>query len=476
MQVFSRLSATFEYRRLLLTAMVVGALAFPGSEGWAGSLADGDRLASEHRLLSALLRYEDASRHSTGLRPAQIRMGRVHLRRGQWREAAEVFGQAEARGAASREVRLGLATAQHRLGDVHSSLATLGRELAIRPENGEAWVQLVERGARAGLRPGEIREMLAGVPAPVGETPVGQKAAYLLGSCVMDPASREGSAALYRAATGADPRVAEMARELLEAADAVQGREGRAVSLAGSLLAQGLVGPALATLDGVGGDGPRSAEVWALRGAALLRLGDADEAERAIRRSLELAPEEPLGEFLLGSVLRHRGESEEAARLLRKVVGRAQPNPAFYLELANALVESGDYGVAEQALRLAVQAAPDSAEVRLAVVGFHVDRQYRVDRVLDDARDAVRLSGGSAEALGALGWALHLTGSSEEAVDFLLKAVSKDPESPLLRYRLGSVYDGLGRKDLAREQYLMVGELDGSGMHWQRVREALAEP
>lgn len=274
---------------------------------------------------------------------------------------------------------------------------------------------------------------------------------------------------MQQAAGSKDEYSARLAKELLDAGEV----EPVQLSLARALLAQGLAGPALGVLQGAENVASPDPRALALEGYALTRAGRLDRAEGLIRRSLALDQRQSLAQFFLGGLLRLKGDREGAARALDAAAQRERGNPALYVELADALVDVADYGDADQSMKLAVKAAPDSAEVRLAAARFRVDNQYRVEDALEDAEAAVRLSGRSPESLATLGWALHLSGRSAEALGPLVEAVAKAPESALLRYRLGSIYDGLGQRDRAKEQYLMVGELDGRGDLWKRAKAAL---
>ncbi len=467
---------TLLLRRCLLAAFLAGLALLPGSEGWSGILADGDRLVSEHRLLSALDSYNRAAAFPEAFPTAQLRLGQTYLRRGQPQEAAEAFRRIGTEGTAARGALLGLAEASGQLQDSSGSLAALRRALEFQPTDLENWNRLVEQAARSGLRPVEIQDLLRGLPISGREGVLGQRADYLLGACLLEPDRGEGLADLQRASSGSDPEVKGMAVELLEASKASD-QATRSVEEARVMLAQGLAGPALARIEGLSfGDPKRDSEVWALRGYALKEAGRGDQAEDAARRSLDLLPNQPLATFLLGSLLVTRGDAEGAVSWLRRALEKMPANPALYAELANALVGLGDYSDAQRALTLALQAAPESGELRLAVARFYVDRQYRVEEGLEAAREALRLTHNSPEALGTEAWALHLLGRSQEAVSPAEQAVSGEPESALLRYRLGSIYEALGQRERAREQYRMVEELDGAGELWQRVKAALADP
>lgn len=456
---------------ILLLALSTVFVLVPGSDGWSGAAARGDQLAAEHRLLSAIGEYQEAVQRPGGDPAARLRLGDVFLRRGQWQDAVSSLQIAEVGGNESRELLLGLATAQDKAGDIQASLATLRRELSLRPDNADAWTRLVERAAQSGLRPSEITQKLAGAPSPLDSPAPVQKVLYLEGACLLGPDSELGAKALRRASTGPDQEIRASAGALSAAAQQGDGPD-RAVSIANALLAQGLLGPALGYLEKAQGTA-QEAERQALLGYVLMQTGHMDQAKEALRRSQQLDPELQTGQFMMGSFLRRNEDAEGAAPLLEKAARQKPANPAIYAELANALVDLGDYGTAEQALHLAIQAAPEDGDLQLAVAAFYVDRQYRIGEALPEAQQAVRMLGRSPASLSTLAWALHLSARSKDALGPMMEAVAKDPESPLLRYRLGSIYEGLGRRPEAREQYLMVHELDSTGSHWKRAQEAL---
>lgn len=243
--------------------------------------------------------------------------------------------------------------------------------------------------------------------------------------------------------------------------------------MANSLLASSLFGPALDYLDVEQPGGAPEAERQALLGYVLMSTGRREEAGVAVRGSQQIDPGLRLGQLMMGRYLLASDDPDAAVPLLAAAAKQQPPNPAIYLELANALAMAGDYGTAEQALKLAVQADPESGEVHLAVADFYVSQQYRVEKALPEAEEAVRLIGRTPTTLGTLGWGLHLTGRSAEALQPLLDAVAMEPESALLRYRLGSVYESGGRKSDALREYHLVQELDGEGSIRKRADAAI---
>jgi tetratricopeptide (TPR) repeat protein len=110
------------------------------------------------------------------------------------------------------------------------------------------------------------------------------------------------------------------------------------------------------TLD-AGGD-PRLCHALAGKGALL--AGDADAAERAYLKSLELGENsEALGG--MGAVQFVRGKPREAVRYFRKALELRPRDPDLLFNLGNALAQSDRPAEAEQAYRSSLEADPFSA-------------------------------------------------------------------------------------------------------------------
>lgn len=457
---------------LVFVAMAVSFAVVPGSEGSSGALSAANRLAQEHRLLSAAAEFEAAALRPRGDPTAHARLGDILLRRGQEREAADSLKLALAGGALDRRTFENLASAQERSGDQNGAFLTLRQTLVLWPDDTGAWVHLVRSAAEKGTRQAEIQRLVLGLPAPRSDGARGQQAAYLLAACLLDPTSDAARAALSVAMSGPDAGTRDAARNLAGAARESDAGK-RAVALANALLAEGLIGPAAGYLDSVQNAGGVEAERQALLGYIYLKTGSQEEATRAIARSQELDPGLQTGQLVMGRYLRASGKPEEAVTYLQKAARQKPPNPAAYVELANALVEAGDYGDAEQSLKLAVQASPDDGELHLTVADFYVSREIWSDRAVEEAKEATRLLGRTPATLGTLGWALYLNGQTNDALQTTLEAVTTNPESALLRYRLGSIYEHLGYRQQASRQYELVREMDGTGDVWKRAEAAL---
>ena len=120
---------------------------------------------------------------------------------------------------------------------------------------------------------------------------------------------------------------------------------------------------------------PGSARAWRQMGSTLLGLGRDDEAFEAIRRALELAPEDPGVLATMGRALFiGQGRFREAASYFERALERDPRAGWFALQLAHCLALLGDLEVAETAARRAVhlQEVLLSGQEGFVIVGSHM--------------------------------------------------------------------------------------------------------
>jgi tetratricopeptide (TPR) repeat protein len=99
-------------------------------------------------------------------------------------------------------------------------------------------------------------------------------------------------------------------------------------------------------------------EAWLNLGVLHAQLGELDEAERAYRRALALAPAEPAPHANLADLLRLRERETEAEALLRAGLERAPQSAELHYALALSRVRSGARDEALALLRKATQLRP----------------------------------------------------------------------------------------------------------------------
>ncbi|HEY4943706.1 MAG TPA: winged helix-turn-helix domain-containing protein [Rhizomicrobium sp.] len=214
------------------------------------------------------------------------------------------------------------------------------------------------------------------------------------------PQSLAQARVYFEAAAAADPRSAAAHAGLAEAM-LTQHAVGQGAGFAASAKAAAQAATAL---------DPASAEGWALLGAATL-LADRDfaGADAALLKALALDPD----------------------------LARAHRARAFALAAIGRFVE------AEREARRAMQIEPLSLAARIDVIQV-LFAARRLPHAAAEAKKAIQLSAGSADAWSALGWAQAFLGLHRDAADALLESMRLLGTDAATVARLKSAFDADG--------------------------------
>jgi len=163
-------------------------------------------------------------------------------------------------------------------------------------------------------------------------------------------------------------------------------------------------------------------------GAEAHRAGRLDEAERAYRAALALAPGNTLADHYLGVIEANRGDLGQALPRLERTVAARPDEPDFHVHLGLAYAASDRFDDAVACYRRALAIAP-----------------------------------GHAGAWNNLGLALQEQNRRAEAVDAYRRALAIDPEAHRIRWNLAMSRLSLGDRGgwLDYESRLSVAELGG---------------
>lgn len=177
------------------------------------------------------------------------------------------------------------------------------------------------------------------------------------------------------------------------------------------------------------------------------------EAERELRRALEIHPDQSEWQFNLGLTLHAAGRLEEAVEAF-EAADRLDPgDPHTPLMLGATLVRLGRYGAALDFLGRAASRDPGNAEAyehqitALTRLGRHDEAEVAFYLGVQAAPDEGALHAAIAESLFDRGlyaraaWCLH-------------EASRLDDGLPGVHARLGTVYAAQGQPELARRHYL----------------------
>ncbi|MBI2425718.1 MAG: glycosyltransferase [Candidatus Hydrogenedentes bacterium] len=211
---------------------------------------------------------------------------------------------------------------------------------------------------------------------------------------------------------------------------------------------------------------PGSAKAWSDRAEQALACGEAQEAEAAARRALELDCGHLGAGTTLANLLLNRGDLDEARAVLERF--RSEEGLIPHVETALGAIDyhQGRTDAALARLRQVVLRAPHAVLAR----GYLA----RVYDIQGDARHAERelalavdLAPGLAEFEGRLralrlrveGEAAFQAGLLNEALEMLVEALRLDADDPITQNDIGVVLAALGEAEKARESFVRALKL-----------------
>lgn len=258
------------------------------------------------------------------------------------------------------------------------------------------------------------------------------------------------------------PRLVEVARQQISVKDLA----GAAYNLDKALNATPDFVPALAMLSSVN-----------------LAQGDTAAAERRARQVVQAVPKSALGYHLLAEAAHVKGQPAAALEALRKAheLEKSQaslnklmratfsqhgPKPALELGeawlrrnpqdlavrsvMAEISVRAGDFTAARRQYEAILQTRPNHAETLNSLA--NVLMEIRDPGALAMAERALKADNRNPLLMDTAGWANHLAGKGDRALQLLREARLRAPEVADIRYHLGAVLAKAGRTGEAREE------------------------
>ena len=178
---------------------------------------------------------------------------------------------------------------------------------------------------------------------------------------------------------------------------------------------EGDLAAAAATCRFVLSTAPGNAEATHLLGLIARREGRVDEAERLVRRSIEMRPDNAEYRVNLSNLLVATGRLQDAAVTLNELLRTEPRNRAARLALARVLNQGGAHEAAEAHGRQLLEANPDDAEA-WSVIGDALRDRSRLSEAEGAFREALRRRPDYAIAQHNLGAVLARMRRAEEAL------------------------------------------------------------
>jgi tetratricopeptide (TPR) repeat protein len=223
---------------------------------------------------------------------------------------------------------------------------------------------------------------------------------------------------------------------------------------------------------------PEYVDGHAYLGHVFSLLGEEERAVQHLKQAIALEPAYVLPRYFLGMHYVRRGLFLTGRAYLEKAHDLDPSNPAICAAVADTHIRADEpqYAVAEQWLRAAVSNAPDDVRFHLLLAHLYVD--YAIDpatKGLAVAKFAASLEPENSEAQEMLGWAYHLAGQADLALEALTRARDLSPEEPRIYYRLAEVHRALRELTAAHQLYQKAIDLDWDGPVGERARRAMEQ-
>ncbi len=175
----------------------------------------------------------------------------------------------------------------------------------------------------------------------------------------------------------------------------------------------------------------------ALLGAILLKARDFDEAERRLRRAIELAPNFAKPHEDLGYLLIETGRIDESVEILENATRLDPQAEMAFFYLGRALSMAGKGEEADAAFEASFALNPQRRKLALAAEHHKEGRHDEAERLY---RELLRESPENVDAMRLLAGILTNKSETEEPEALLEKAVSLAPDYTLAFLDLGQIY------------------------------------
>jgi tetratricopeptide (TPR) repeat protein len=221
---------------------------------------------------------------------------------------------------------------------------------------------------------------------------------------------------------------------------------------------------------------PAYADAYAYLGQALDQLGWSDWAQASLGYALELAPQSPVVQTLVGLYWDRHGSPAVARKYFEGAYVQDQDNASLCLEIATTYLAEGEYTAAEVWLLHAVEIAPDDALVWEALTQYYVDLGIDVDESgLAAVNRLVELAPDDARAHDLMGRAYFLTREDVLARTSLDQALALDPGLASAHYHLGRLNARQGRYAEAALDFQRATDHDIEGLLSRQLERARDE-
>ncbi len=199
---------------------------------------------------------------------------------------------------------------------------------------------------------------------------------------------------------------------------------------------------------------PVDKKVLQLRGMSYLQVGKQDSAKLAYEKLAQVAPNEPTSYHYLSSFYRFANNTDSLIWAYNNLSRLMPYNDKYWLELGKLRTEKKDFKNAKKSFRKSLEINKSKSNI-LSYVGLA--EMYKMEKKFDSAlsiyKQAITVDSGNAPLYTDIAMMYAQLDSLEQAVPYAEKAAEYNPQDILAIRRLGIIYYGTDKLDLAESVF-----------------------
>ena len=395
----------------------------------AALLLKGQLLLKERKFDAALgfLKSAAAADPARATEP-NLAIASVYIAKGQLEDAQDIYKQVLIRDPRSLSAQVGLAQIHASKGEYRAAAELARAALASNPNHATARLTLARTLIASGDNAGAEKE----IHLLQDKLPMSASVEVQLGSLLLARNDRSAAkAAFVRALTlGAD------------SPEAVAG-------LIGVDLSSGNRAAAIKRLEARLHEAPNDKNTWFLASHLYFSLKDFEQAELALRKTIELDPSNMSAFAMLGGIYGAQGKLDDARRQFERWAAQ-QPRSVVARTMVAILLEKQDRQAdARKTYEKILEIDPHAAIAANNLAYRYAESAGNLDVALQLAQTAQSQLPDEPEFNDTLGWVYLKKDNTDKAVEFLQHAIDKNPKSAQFHYHLGLAYAKQGEDSKA---------------------------
>ena len=217
----------------------------------------------------------------------------------------------------------------------------------------------------------------------------------------------------------------------------------------------------------------RDPNLWRLAGRLYVSQRKTDQAEKAFKKALELAPDVALLHYELGQLYLLERKLSAAESAFRSALKKEETNSEVHTALGLVLASQGRVDEASTQYRRAFQLNPQNAVAANNLAAL-LSEQRDWDDALGFARDALAVAPSNPAIKDTLGWIYYKQGRFEKAYPFIAEASAALPQHPVVRYHHAVALAKIGKQEEALSELKKALQLPGHFLESDRAAQMVA--